>query len=150
MEPSNPPARWWPCACLKRISGLRRLEKTLKFLRCIHVFDLVLKYGSDINEGNWSQLLFYSFVLMGVVASVIEMSLFQLCFGFDIEVFSYCTLTETFAIGFQKCFDHEWIYSGVFCSKMASFVEFISVRTEIWKNCSIVIFFWRHQFFFDV
>ena len=57
MEPLNAPARWWPYACLKCVSGLRRLEKTLNFLRCIHVFDLVLKYGSDINEGNWLQLL---------------------------------------------------------------------------------------------
>ena len=26
MEPVNAPARWWPCACLKCVSGLRRLE----------------------------------------------------------------------------------------------------------------------------
>ena len=68
-----------PCACLKCVSGLRRLEKTLKnFLRCIHVIDLVLKYGSDINAGNWLQLLFYFIVLVGIVASVIRMSFFQL------------------------------------------------------------------------
>ena len=59
MEHVNAPARWWLCARLKSVSGLRRLEKFLNFLRCIHVFDLVLKYGSDINEGNWLQLLFY-------------------------------------------------------------------------------------------
>ena len=67
MEPVNAPARWWPCACLKCVSGLRRLEKTVNFLRCIHVIDLVLKYGSDINEGNWLQLLFYLIVLIGIV-----------------------------------------------------------------------------------
>ena len=32
---------------------------------------------------------------------------------FQIEVF-YCTLTETFAIGFQKLFDHERIDFGFF------------------------------------
>ena len=117
MEPVDALARWWPCARLKRISVLRRLEKSLKFLRCIHVFDLVLKYGSDINEGKWSQLLFYSIVLMGIVASVIGLSLFQLCFGFWTEVVSYCTLTETFAIGFKKWFDHEWIDFGFFVGK---------------------------------
>ena len=42
---------------------------------------------------------------------------------------------------------HERIDFGVFCSKMASFVDFISVWTEICKNCSIVIRFWRYQFF---
>ena len=114
MEPVIAPARWWPWACLKSVSGLLRLEKTLYFLRCIHVIDLVLKYGSDINEGNWLQLLFYFIVLMGTVASVIGMSFFQLCFRFWIEVFSYCTFTETFAIGFQKWFDHQWIDCEVF------------------------------------
>ena len=44
MEPVTAPARWWPCACLKCVSGRQRLEKTLNFLRCIHVIDLVLKY----------------------------------------------------------------------------------------------------------
>ena len=77
MEPVNAPARWWPCACLKCVSGLRRLEKTLNFLRCIDVIDLVLKYGSDINEGNWLQLLFYFNVLMRIVASVFEMRFFS-------------------------------------------------------------------------
>ena len=61
--------------------------------------------------------------------------------------FSYCTLTEFFAIGFQKWFDHEWFDFGVFCWKMASFVDFISVWTEICKNCSIFILFWRHDIF---
>ena len=109
MEPVNALSRLWPCACLKCVSGLRRLEKTLSFLRCIHVFYLVLKYVSDINEGIRLQFLFYVIVLIGAVDSVIGMSLFQLCFRFSIEVFSYCTLTGTFALGFQKFFDHEWI-----------------------------------------
>ena len=43
---------------------------------------LVLKYDSDINEENWLQLLFYLIVLMGIVASVIRMGLFQLRFRF--------------------------------------------------------------------
>ena len=80
MEPVNAPVRKWPCACLKCVSGLRRLEKFLKFLRCIHVFHLVLKNGSDMNEGNWLQLLFYFIVLMGIVASVIGMSFFSAVF----------------------------------------------------------------------
>ena len=138
VDPVNALARCWSCACLKCVSGLRRLEKTLKLLRCIRVFELVLKYGSVINEGNWLQLLFYFLVLMGTVASVIGMSFFQLCFRFWIEVFSYCTLTETFEIGFPKWFDHEWIDFGVFWLKVASFVDFISVWTKICKNCSFV------------
>ena len=80
MEPDNAPACWWPSACLKCISGWRRLEKTLKFLRCIHVFDLVLKSGSDINEGNWLQVLFYFIVLMGIVTAVIGIRFFAAVF----------------------------------------------------------------------
>ena len=147
MELVKAPSRWWPCACLKCVSGLRRLDKTLNFLSCIHIIDLVPKYGSDINEGNWLQLLFYLIVLVGIVVSVIGMSFLQLCFGFLIEIFSYCPLTEMFAIGFQKWFDHEWIDFDVFCLKMASLVDFISAWTEICKNCSIVVLFWRHHFF---
>ena len=85
MEPVNAPACWWPCACLKCVAGLRRLEKTLNFLRCIHVIDLVLKYGSDINENNWLQLLFYLIVLMGIVASVIGLSFFSYVSGFRLK-----------------------------------------------------------------
>ena len=77
MEPVNAPARCWPCAYMKCVSGLRRVEETLNFLRCIHVFDLVLKYGSDINEGNWLQVLFYFIVLMGVVTAVVGIRFFS-------------------------------------------------------------------------
>ena len=80
LEPVNAPAHRRPCACLKCVSGLRRVEKPLKFLRCIHVFDLVLKYGSDINEGDWLELLFYCIALIGVVASVTRMSFFSAVF----------------------------------------------------------------------
>ena len=34
-----------------------------------------------------------------------------------------------------------------FLWKMASFVDFISVWTEICKNCAFIILPWRHQFF---
>ena len=51
-----------------------KLEETLNVLRCIHVFDWVLKCGSDVNEGNWLQLLFYFIFLVGIVACVIGMS----------------------------------------------------------------------------
>ena len=85
MEPVIAPAYWWPCACLKCVAGLRRLEKTLNFLRCIHVIALVLIFGSDINEGNWLQLLFYLIVLMGIVASVIGLSFFSYVSGFRLK-----------------------------------------------------------------
>ena len=50
-------------------------------------------------------------------------------------------------IGLQKWFHHEWIDFGVFCWKLAAFNDLISVWTETCTNCSIVVLFWRHQFF---
>ena len=41
-------------------------RKKLNFLRFIHVFDLVLKYCSDINEGNWLQFVFYPIIMMDI------------------------------------------------------------------------------------
>ena len=148
MEPVNAPALWWPCACLKCISGLGGLEKTLNFLRCIHVFDLVLKYGSDISEGNWLQLLFYFIFLIGIVVSVILRSFFSPAF----QVLDGCFLVLHFDGNVCKWIpkniwpqmDWFWIF---FCLKMASFVDFISVSIEICKNCSIVNRFWGHQIF---
>ena len=122
-----------------------KTRKTLNFLRCTHVIDPVLKYGSDKNEGNWLQLLFYFIVLMSIVASVIGMSFFSAMF--QVLDWSFLVLTETFAIGFQKWFGHKWIDFGVFCWKMASSVYLLSLWIEICKNCSIVILFWRHRIF---
>ena len=70
---------------------------------------------------------------------------FELCFRFYIEVFSYCTFTETFANRFQKWFDDKWIVFMVFWWKMASVADFRSVWNKICKECSIVILFWRYQ-----
>ena len=85
MEHVNAPAQWWPCACLKCVSGLRRLEKTLNLLSCIHVFNLVLKCGSDIKEGIWLQLLFYFFVLVGIVPPLLEWGFFCCVSGFKLK-----------------------------------------------------------------
>ena len=46
------------------------------FLRYLHVFDLVLKYCSDIDKGNWLQLHSYFILLMGFFALVSRMSFF--------------------------------------------------------------------------
>ena len=80
MESVDALSCWWPCACLKYVSGLRRLEKTLNFLRCIHVVDLVLKYVSDIYEENRLQLLLYFLVFMGIVTAVIGNRFFSAVF----------------------------------------------------------------------
>ena len=80
MDPADAPASCWPCGCLTCFSGLRRRERNFTFLRCIPVFDLVLKNGSNINERNWLQLLFYFLVLMGMFTAVIGIGFFKAVF----------------------------------------------------------------------
>ena len=47
------------------------------FMRCIHVFDLVLKFCSDLYEGIGIQLLCYFVMLVRVVALFIRLSFFS-------------------------------------------------------------------------
>ena len=137
----NVPENWfWPA----------KTRKNWNFLRCIPVFDLVLKNCSDINEGKWLQVLFHFFVLMGKVSWDIGVSFFLLCFRFLIEVFSFCTFTETFAIGFQNWFDNKWIDFEVFHCNMAFFVDFFSVWTEICNNYWNLFPFWRDRILSEV
>ena len=77
----GPERAWLPEMCF----WPAKTRKSLNFLRCIYVIDLVLKIGSDINEGNWLQLLFYFVVLMGIVASVIGISFFSCVSGFRLK-----------------------------------------------------------------
>ena len=129
MELVNSSAYRWACACLKRVSGLRRLKKFLNFLRCIHVFDLVPKFGSDINEGNWLQLLFYFIVLIGIVGTILGMSFFSAAF----QVLDWSFLVLHF--------------DGNVCNWIPKVIWPRMDWTEIWKNCSIVIFFDDMKFF---
>ena len=60
MQPNNAPACgcsfWW----YKHVSGTWTQEKNLNFLRFTKVLDLVLKWCSDVNEGNWIHFSFSS------------------------------------------------------------------------------------------
>ena len=60
MQPNNAPACgcsfWW----YKRVSGTWTKEKNFNFLRFTKVLHLVLKWCSDVNEGNWIHFSFSS------------------------------------------------------------------------------------------
>ena len=60
MQPKNALACgcsfWW----YKHVSGTWTQEKDLNFLRFTKVLDLVLKWCSDVNEGNWIHFSFSS------------------------------------------------------------------------------------------
>ena len=117
LEPVNEPARWWPWACLKCVSGLRRLEKTLNFLRCIHVTDSVLKYVWDINEGNWLQLLFCLIVLIGMVASFIWISFFSYVSGFGSKFSRIALLRKRLQLGSKSDLTTDGLILGFFVGK---------------------------------
>ena len=140
MEPVNELARWWSCACLQCVSGLRGLEKkNLTFLRRKHVIDLVPKYGSGISEENWLQLLFYFNALISTVASALVLSFFSRVSGFRLKFPRIALLRKRLQLESKKDLSRNGLILR-FLWKMASFVDFISVWTEICKNCAINIF----------
>ena len=94
-----------------------KTTKNLNFSRCIHRWDLVLKSYYDTNEEEWIQLPFIFAVLVEIVASFVRMSLFHLWVTFQVEVFWYFSLAETFENGFQKRFYLENVNFGSFWFK---------------------------------
>ena len=76
MDSVNALALWYSERYLKCVSRLAKTRKNLNFLRCMHVFELLLKKCSDKNERNWGQLLFNFIVLMVIVSSNWELLFF--------------------------------------------------------------------------
>ena len=129
-------------ACLKSASGLRRLEKNLIFSRCLHVFDLVLKYCSDINKRNWLQLLFFFILLMGLIASVFGMSFFSSVFQFsgrsNLVLHFYGNICNWILKQISSKMDWFWVLSSW---NIAFFIDFISAWIETCMNCLNLFFF---------
>ena len=146
MEPVNETARWWPRACRKCVAGLRRLEKILNFLRCIHVIDSVLKYGSAINEGNWLQLLFCLIVLIGMVASVIGISFFSYVSGCGSKFSRIALLRKRLQLGSKSDLTTDGLILRFFVGK-----RLLSSTSYLYrlKSAGIaqLLFLWRHQIF---
>ena len=126
---------------------LATTSNSSNFVRWLHVLDLLLKCCSDINERHWIQRLFHHLVLVKKIALFIGISFFDLWVRFWFEVFSYCSVTETFALGFQIWLNHERIDSAIFGWNMPRFVDLIFATSDCCKNCSNVILFWWHQMF---
>ena len=126
-------------------------NKKLESLRFMHVLDLVLKCCSDTNGRKWIQLLFqflvFLFQLVNMLASIVLLSFVYLCVRLEIRIFSYCCVTEMFAVEIQNRIDHDWV-NFEFCSwNMPCFVDFIFAWTVLGNNCSNVFMFWRNQVF---
>ena len=121
-------------------------KKTWKFLRCTHSIDLVLKNGSDIDEGTWLLLLFCFIVNMGRVAAVIVISSISCVSRFRLSFPRIALWRRSFAIGIQTWFDHEWAFLGFSVWKSLLSLT-LYIWTKIRKKCSNVFLFWWHQFF---
>ena len=147
MEVVNAPARWWPCARLKCVSGLRRLEKTLNIFRCIHVFDLVLKYGSDINEGIWLQLLFYFIVLMGIVTAVIGMSFFSCVSCFRLKFFPIALWRKRLQLDSKSDLTTNGLILGFFARKWLFSLTSYLCGVKFARNAQLLFFFDGIKFF---
>ena len=120
LESIKAHAPWRPCAYLKCVSGLHRLEK-LTFSWCIQVLDLVLKCCSDKKARNGINFTFHSLCwwrqMHGLLAWV-----FSSCgLGFRLHFFHNAFFFEKFAILLQKWIDHEWRESGHLLFNCASF-----------------------------
>ena len=119
---------------------LAETRKNSSSLRSIHVFHLMLKFCSDINEGIGIQFLLHFVILVKIVASFIRLSFLICGSGFRLKISRIALLRKMFAIGVQNCFDRKWSDSGIFCWNMPCFVFFISVWTEICQKCSNFFF----------
>ena len=130
----------------------RKEWKKLNFLRFWDAY-MSLSWCSNTVR-TWRKVasasLFLFIVLIDIVASVIGMRFFHLCFRLWIEVLLYCSVTKAFAIGIKTCFDHDWFNFGVSCRNMPRFVNFIYAWADVCMSCSMLILFWRHQIFLTV
>ena len=114
------------CVC-----GLGRLEKTLNFLRCILVIELVLKCGSDIIERNWLDLFFHIILLIGIVASVFKTSFSSCILGFRLK-FSIIALWRS---RLQLDSKSDLTATGFFWSFMSDYAS--SRRLHIWMDWNL-------------
>ena len=148
MEPVTAPARWWPCACLKFFFWPAKTRKNLELFE-MHTCHWP---GAQI----WFRHKWRKLVTACLLLHCID-GYSCLCYWNGSSSAAFQVLDWSFLVLHFYGNVCNWIpkviwprmdwYFGVFCWKMASLVDFLSVWTKICKNCSIVILFWRHQFF---
>ena len=124
-----------------------KTRKSLNFLRCIHVIDLVLKYGSDIYEGNWLQLLFYFIVLMGVVAPVIGMSFFSCVSGFRLKFSRIALLRKRLQLDSKSDLTTNGLILGFFVGKWRLSLTSYLCGVKSTRNAQLLFFFDDIKFF---
>ena len=146
--------RAWYCTCslvALRVPDLcfwpARTRISSNFLRYIYVIDLVLKFGSDINEGNWLQLHFYFIVLMGIVASVTGMSFFGCVSGFTLKFSHMALLRKRLQLDSKSDLTTNGLILGFFNGKWLLSLTSFLYRLKSARIAQLLFPFLRHQIF---
>ena len=126
-----------------------KTRKNLKFLRCLHVFEQMRNYYSDINESNWLQSLFYILVWMGIIAPVNGLSFFICVLGVTLKFSRIAVSGKCLQLESKTVLTMIGFFSEIFCWNMPHFVDFMSAWTKICMKCSIFFSFLTISNFFD-
>ena len=118
-----------------------KTRRDLNFLRCIHVIDLVLKYGSDINEGNWLQLLVYFILLTGIVASVLGMSFLRYVSGFRSNFSRTAILRKRLQLDSKSDLTTNGLILGFFVGKLLHSLTSYQYGVKSARNAQLLFFF---------
>ena len=145
-------ACWCTCS-LVALSVLEMCFWPAKARRNLELFEMHTCHwpGAQIwFRHKWWKLVTASFcllVLIGKVVFIIEMSFFSCGLGFRLKFSRIALWRKRLQLDSKNSLATNGFFLGVFCWKMASFVDFISVWTEICKNCSTFFFFDDIHFF---
>ena len=121
--------------------------KNLKFLRCSHVFELVLKCCSHLNKGRWLKISFYPILLVNESALFIEVVFFNFVSHYKFSFNRFSVLRKRFQMESKNDLITYGMILHLFGRYLLPFVTFITAWTEICRNCSSAIVFWQYRFF---
>ena len=141
MGPVNAHARWWPCACLKCGSGLRRLEKTFNFFE-MHTCHWP---GAQIwLRHKWRKLvtvLFYFSVLVGIVASDLGMSFFSYDSGFRLKFCRIALSRKRLQLDSKSVLTTNGLILGFFVGKWLLSLNYYPYWLESARVAQLLFFF---------
>ena len=125
---------------------LTEARENLIFLRCIHVLQLMLKFCSDIYEGNEIQVPVY-FIFVGDYSCFVYWNEFSSVGQFLGWRFLVLPLYWNDPNWLARLIWLQMDWFWTFCNNMSRLIVVISAWTKICMICSNLFLFWRHQVF---
>ena len=120
----------------RNVFWLAKKRKKINFSGSIHVFDLVLKFCSGINEGIGIQLFFYFYILVNKVASFKKLSFFVSELVFRLKTLRVAVSRKRLQLDSKTDLTTNGIVLEIFNANLPRFAAFLSAWTEIGKNSS--------------